>query len=135
MTKLSDFVPLTKITIFNFHSLSSKHFFIHEISQWVNFKILKLKKSYIYYFIKHTRYIYTKEVVSHLDTDQDGVITFDEFILPYDIDFEDQSQATQKRLEIERRAFDNRDSNLNGALEGQLKINLEIIWPKYSKNA
>ena len=33
MTKLSDFVLLTKITIFNFHSLSSKHFFIHEILQ------------------------------------------------------------------------------------------------------
>ena len=56
--------------------------------------------------------------MAHLDTDEDGVLTFDEFILPYQIDFEDQSQATQKRLEIERRAFDNRDSNLNGALEG-----------------
>ena len=61
-----------------------------------------------------------------MDTDEDGVLTFDEFILPYQIDFEDQSQATQKRLEIERRAFDNRDSNLNGALEG------EIWFPRIS---
>ena len=51
MTKLSDFVLLTKITIFNFHSLSSKHFFIHEILQWVDFKIFKTKKAFDKYII------------------------------------------------------------------------------------
>ena len=70
------------------------------------------------YVFKHTKYIYTKEVMEHFDTDDDGVITFDEYIIPHGLDVEDLSEENKLRLDIERRSFDRRDKNLNGALEG-----------------
>merc|ERR1712130_207507 len=54
----------------------------------------------------HTKYIYTKEVMEHFDTDEDGVITFDEYIIPHGLDIEDLSEENKLRLDIERRSFD-----------------------------
>ena len=56
--------------------------------------------------------------MEHIDTDQDGVITFDEFISPYDLDMNDPAEHVQLQLQVERRSFDKRDINRNGALEG-----------------
>jgi len=65
-----------------------------------------------------TKYLYVKEMMEHLDDNEDGVITFDEFVLVKGIDIADESETNQLQLQVERRSFDNKDMNLNGALEG-----------------
>lgn len=56
--------------------------------------------------------------MERFDTDNDGVITFDEYIIPYGLEIDDEDETVQLQLQVERRAFDKRDRNLNGALEG-----------------
>jgi len=56
--------------------------------------------------------------MEHIDTDHDGVITFDEFISPYNLDTNDPAEHVQIQLQVARRAFDKRDFNRNAALEG-----------------
>ena len=46
------------------------------------------------------------------------VLTFDEFLLTKGLDVEDESEQNKVQLELERRSFDLKDVNLNGALEG-----------------
>lgn len=57
-------------------------------------------------------------MMENMDDNEDGVITFDEFVLVKGIDIADESETNQLQLQVERRSFDNKDMNLNGALEG-----------------
>jgi len=67
---------------------------------------------------QRTKYLYVREIMDGIDTDNDNVLTFDEFLLTKGLDVEDESEQNKVQLELERRSFDLKDVNLNGALEG-----------------
>lgn len=83
----------------------------------------QLTKEEFYAFLfprnyERTKYLYVKEMMENMDDNEDGVITFDEFVLIKGIELSDQSEEVQLQLQVERRSFDKKDLNLNGALEG-----------------
>lgn len=89
----------------------------------INPSIQQLTKDEFYAFLfprnyERTKYLYVKEMMENMDDNEDGVITFDEFVLVKGIDIADESETNQLQLQVERRSFDNKDMNLNGALEG-----------------
>ncbi|CAG5099950.1 Oidioi.mRNA.OKI2018_I69.XSR.g16764.t1.cds [Oikopleura dioica] len=68
---------------------------------------------------ERTKYLFVKEFIADLDSNHDGMINFEEYLMQYDIDLRKEiSEDEAPRVELERRTFSFHDKTKNGLLEG-----------------
>lgn len=67
---------------------------------------------------ERTKYLFIKEFVADLDSNKDGMINFEEYLMQYDISLLEVTEDNAPRVELERRTFAFYDKTNNGLLEG-----------------